>query len=287
MRLFNLLLACLITCPALGQGDFFTLTDGTKLYIEETGEGQTLVFIPGWTMTSRFFDKQQKYFSEEYQVVTYDPRGQGRSDKSTYNNTYAYHAADLRELLLQKDLKSIVLIGWSSGCLTMYEYLRSFGVDRIEKLVFIDESPKWIGNSETEWVYGSFDDYRSSLKELVNGQPSDTDGIIDWMLADPVDSLTRQWMREEISMTPHYVALPLYIDGLASDYTQEITKLSAKVSTLFLVRSSWYDQAASWLRKNAPHAEVVSISSHAMFWEQPIRFNQILSKFLTSTTHQR
>ncbi|MEO0333987.1 MAG: alpha/beta hydrolase [Bacteroidota bacterium] len=147
MRLFNLLLVCLTTYPALGQGGFFTLTDGTKLYVEEAGEGQTLVFIPGWTMTSRFFDKQHEYFSKEYQVVTYDPRGQGRSDKSTSKNTYAHHAADLREFLLQKDLDNIVLIGWSSGCLTMYEYLRSFGVDRIEKLVFIDEPPKWVGNS--------------------------------------------------------------------------------------------------------------------------------------------
>ena len=177
------LFLCCLAFPVLSQENYFTLEDGTKLYVEETGEGQTIVFIPGWTMTHRFFEKQKAFFSEDYHVVTYDPRGQGRSDKTNYKNTYANHAADLRELILKKKIKDIVLVGWSSGCLTIYEYLRVYDSDRISKLVFIDEPPKWIGDPEKEWVYGTFDDYRSSLKGM-NAKPSDPNGIIDWMLID-------------------------------------------------------------------------------------------------------
>jgi len=272
---FNLL--CCLTFPLLGQGNYFTLEDGTKLYTEEAGKGQTLLFIPGWTMTHRFFEKQKEYFSKDYHVVTYDPRGQGRSDKTTYKNTYANHAADLRELILKKDWKDIVLIGWSSGCLTMYEYLRAYDTDRLSKLVFIDEPPKWIGDPEKEWVYGTFDDYRSSLKGR-NAEPSEPNNIINWMLNDSIDTQTRAWMREEILMTPPHVAMYLYLEGVACDYTREVKNLS--LPSLFMVNNSWYDHAKDWLKVNAPKAKVKSITSHAMFWERPEAFNNLLLEFL-------
>ena len=101
--------------------------------------------------------------------------------------------------------------------------------DRLSKLVFIDEPPKWIGDVEKEWVYGTFDDYRSSLKGMLS-KPSDPNGIIDWMLNDSVDSQARTWMREEILMTPPHVALSLYIDGLACDYNEEVRNLEIPFS---------------------------------------------------------
>ncbi len=277
MRAFSLLIVCFLSIPLLGQENFFTLQDGTKLYVEVTGEGQPMLFIPGWTMTHRFFVQQKKHFSKDFQLITYDPRGQGRADKTTYQNNYAQHAADLRELIVEKGWKDIVLVGWSSGCLTIYEYLKAYGSDRMAKLVFIDEPPKWIGDPEKEWVYGTFDGYRSSLKSMLS-KPSDPNGIIDWMLNESIDSTARSWMREEILMTPPHVALSLYIDGLACDYNDEVRKLS--IPSLFMIRDSWYDYARNWLNTNVPQAKVKAITSHAMFWEQPQAFNEILSSFL-------
>jgi pimeloyl-ACP methyl ester carboxylesterase len=279
MKVFNLLILLCFAHPVLGQGNYFGLKDSTNLYVEETGKGETLLFIPGWTMTHRFFQKQKEHFSEQYHVVLYDPRGQGRSDKTTYKNTYAHHAKDLRELILQKDLNEIVLIGWSSGCLTLYEYLRVFGVDRVNKMVFIDEPPKWIGNTKKEWVYGTFDDYRSSLKGMIS-EPSEPDDIIDWMLNDSIDDLTRTWMRKEIQMTPPHIALSLYIDGLVSDYTKEVSQL--EIPSVFMVRASWYDQASTWLKTNAAKAKVKAITSHAMFFERAKEFNMLLEDFIDS-----
>jgi len=267
----------LCTLPLWGQETYFTLEDGTKLFVKETGQGRSLIFIPGWTMTYRFFEKQHEYFSTDHHVISYDPRGQGRADKTTDQNHYAAHAADLREFILKKDLKDIILVGWSNGCLTQYEYLRAFGNDRISKFVFIDEPPKWVGDPETEWVYGPFEGYRTSLKRMLTQKP-DPNGIIDWMLKDSLDPTTRKWMREEILMTPPHVALSLYIDGLVCDYTNELKNL--KTPALFLIRASWFEQAKTWLDAHVPHTEVRSMSSHAMFWERPETFNPYLQKFI-------
>lgn len=279
MKLFNFFLLFFLALSTFGQENYFTLDDGTKLYIKEAGQGQTLLFIPGWTMTHRFFEKQERYFSKNYHFISYDPRGQGRADKTNAKNTYANHAADLREFILKRDFNEIVLIGWSSGCLTAYEYLKTFGNDRISKLVFIDEPPKWIGDAETEWVYGTFDDYRSSLSDILS-KPSEPDEIIDWMLNDPIDVTTKKWMREEILMTPPHIALSLYIDGLICDYNEQVRNIG--VPSLFMVRESWYDHAKGWLNNNASEAQINSLTSHAMFWERPEEFNELLEKFIQS-----
>ncbi len=281
MRLFSSLILMLLMGSCLGQGRFITMKDSVKIYLEETGEGQTLLLIPGWTMTHKFFDRQRDYFSQQYQVITYDPRGQGRSEESTYGNTYATHAEDLRQILLTEDLQNVVLIGWSSGCLTIYEYLRQYDLDRINRLVMIDEPPKWVGDTDSEWVYGDFDGYRSSLKGLISG-PSEPDGIIDWMLEDDVSSATKKWMKTEMGMTSPHVALSLYIDGLISDYQSELIAATEGVPTLFMVRASWYERVQGWLAKNAPQASIESITSHAMFWERPKVFNAQLTQFLNS-----
>lgn len=279
-RHFSVILLSFSFLVAAGQEKYLTMKDGVKIYVEDVGTGQTLIFIPGWTMTHRFFEKQKANFSKEYRVVTFDPRGQGRSGKKDYSDNYATHAKDLRQIIEILDLEEVVFVGWSSGCLTLFEYIRNYDFDRIQKLVFIDEPPKWIGDVEKEWVYGDFDGYRSSLKELISSPP-DPNGIIDWMLADPVDSLTRSWMTREILMTSAEVALSLYTDGIISNYQDEVSQIRAETPTLFMVRSSWLNQARSWLNTYAPSTQVVGISSHAMFWERPDQFNALLQSFLT------
>ena len=279
MKLFSVLMLWLWVAQLFAQGTYVELDDGAKLYVNESGSGQTLVFITGWTMTHRFFEYQQSHFSKDYHVLTYDPRGQGRSDKTIWKNTYKDHANDLHQLLGQKQLTDVVLIGWSSGCLAVYEYIRSYGFKDVDKVVLIDEPPKWIGDVETEWVYGSFDDYRSSLKGMISG-PSDPNGIIDWMLKEPLDSLDRQWMQQDILMTPPHVALSLYIDGMVSDYQLDLIRLEQRVPTMVMMRWNWFEEGKAWIDLYAPGLKLKRLSSHAMFWERPDFFNEMLTEFL-------
>jgi pimeloyl-ACP methyl ester carboxylesterase len=41
---------------------YFTATDGCKLYYEEHGAGEHLLFIHGWSCNTTFFEKQIAYF---------------------------------------------------------------------------------------------------------------------------------------------------------------------------------------------------------------------------------
>ncbi len=280
----NLLLFGLLACPVSSisaQGTFLEIQNGTlDIYYEDEGIGQPIIFIPGWTMTTGFFEKQKVHFKDEYRVICYDPRSQGRSEKTLRGNTYAQHARDLQEIIATLDLSDAILVGWSSGCLTIYDYLQQFGTEGIDRLVLIDEPPKWIGNQEEEWVYGTFEGYRGSLKGILNSRKSDAYGIVDWMLKEPIDSLQKNWMVSEMMLTPDHVALSLFVDGMIADYTETLKSIDGATPALFLLRQSWYEQTSTWLKQHVPEAKTAAMISHAMFWERPKEFNRILEQFI-------
>lgn len=56
---------------------------GIRIHYEVFGSGErTIIFIPTWSYVhSRIYKAQVPYFSENYRVVTFDPRGNGKSDR--------------------------------------------------------------------------------------------------------------------------------------------------------------------------------------------------------------
>lgn len=68
----------------------FVERDGVRVFWESYGEGeQTILFLPTWTLVhSRVWKAQIPYFARHFRVVTFDPRGNGRSDRPTRQDAY-------------------------------------------------------------------------------------------------------------------------------------------------------------------------------------------------------
>ena len=60
-------------------GDYLEVDPGVAIYYEDEGEGTPLVLVPGWTFTTKVFDRQFAAFSGRHRVISFDPRSQGRS----------------------------------------------------------------------------------------------------------------------------------------------------------------------------------------------------------------
>nr|WP_299381978.1 alpha/beta hydrolase [Allomuricauda sp.] len=278
-----LLFFLLGTLSISAQKKYVTLPNSeVQLFVEDFGKGQPIIFIPGWTMSTQFFQNQREHYAKNYRYISYDPRSQGKSTKTESGNTYAVHAKDLKHLMEALKLEKPILVGWSSGCAAVFEFVAQYGTQNLRQVVLIDEPPKWIGDSSNEWVYGSFDGYRGSLKELLHDPKAYSKAVVDWMLESEITEEQEAWMIGEIMQTPKYAALSLYIDGLISDYNQTVKLIDGQIPALYMVRDSWYDNTSKWLKNNAPQAKCVAISSHAMFWEKPEEFNKLLDDFLDS-----
>lgn len=116
----------------------YTLTDGTTLQFEtygfEQGSRQTLVLLNGVTQTAMRWQNIARTLSERFQVLTYDARGQGRSEVGTHVFTLDLHADDLAALLDKLEVPAANLVGFSHGARVALGFARRYPA-RVNKLV--------------------------------------------------------------------------------------------------------------------------------------------------------
>lgn len=85
------------------------------LYYESTGHGQPLLFINGLGANTRSWDRQADYFASQYQVVTFDLRGQGQSHKPPGPYSIPLFARDTAALIIALGLEPVHVVGLSLG----------------------------------------------------------------------------------------------------------------------------------------------------------------------------
>ena len=97
----------------------FVDRDGFKLHFEVFGEGEpTLLLLPTWTIVhARFWKAQVPYLARHFRVVTYDARGNGRSDRPPTAEAYddGQYVADALAVLDATGTREAVLVGLSRG----------------------------------------------------------------------------------------------------------------------------------------------------------------------------
>jgi non-heme chloroperoxidase len=115
---------------------YFTTSDGTELYYTEQGDGQPIVLSHGWPLCSDAWQVELKVFADAgYRVIAHDRRGHGRSTKTYKGNDMATYAKDLAELVDILDLRSVVVVGHSTGGGEVVKYAAMHGKDRVAKVV--------------------------------------------------------------------------------------------------------------------------------------------------------
>ncbi|MEA2965226.1 MAG: hypothetical protein QOI46_5324 [Alphaproteobacteria bacterium] len=92
---------------------------GVKLRYEVYGDGpETMVFIPPWAIVhSRVYKAQLPYFSERFRCITFDPRGNGKSDRPADVASYSLenYVADAIAVMDATNAGSAVVVGLSYG----------------------------------------------------------------------------------------------------------------------------------------------------------------------------
>jgi pimeloyl-ACP methyl ester carboxylesterase/predicted glycosyltransferase len=123
--------------------------DGVNLYYEVYGEGEpTVLLLPTWSLLhSRHWKMQIPYLARHCRVVTFDGRGNGRSDRPTETEAYAEteFAADAIAVMDATKTERAVIVGFSKGAQRGL-VLAADHPERIEAAVFI--GPNYLGGGE-------------------------------------------------------------------------------------------------------------------------------------------
>lgn len=121
-----------------------------KLYVEDTGgTGRPVVLIHGWPLSGAAWEAQVPALKDAgYRVITYDRRGFGRSEKPQSGFDYDHLAQDLHDILEEKDLQDVTLVGFSMGGGEVARYIARFGEDRLHSVVLAAAVPPFMMQGE-------------------------------------------------------------------------------------------------------------------------------------------
>jgi pimeloyl-ACP methyl ester carboxylesterase len=110
--------------------------DGGRLHYEVVGDPvrPVVVLLNGMTQTTANWKTQAKGLSAAARVVTYDARGQGKSDVGEEALTLELHARDLVYLLDHLGVERASLVGFSHGSRVALAFANE-APERLERLV--------------------------------------------------------------------------------------------------------------------------------------------------------
>ena len=113
----------LITRVLFAQADttgYYTSFDGTKIWYEVKGNGEPVVLVHGFIVNGESWKRTALYtdlLKSGYKVVSFDMRGNGKSDKPHDASLYANdaEAKDIIGLLTSLHIKKYSVVGYSRG----------------------------------------------------------------------------------------------------------------------------------------------------------------------------
>ncbi len=153
-------------------------SEPVELFYQDYGKGKPVILIHGWPLSHRAWEGQIQFLVEEgFRVIAYDRRGFGKSSQPWEGYDYGALAGDLREIILQLDLKDATLVGFSMGGGEVVRYFTDFGADRVSKAALIasiiplvaqkDDNPEGVPQEVLEDIMNSLHTQRVAfLKEF-------------------------------------------------------------------------------------------------------------------------
>jgi non-heme chloroperoxidase len=266
--------------------------DGARLRCLTAGDGpNTLILIPGWTMSADVFERQfERLASDALRVVSFDPRGQGGSTKDWLHHDYDTRGDDVAAVVEVCASGPVVLGSWSQGTFEHLSFVRRHGHDRTVGSIIIDGAPQHVvGDTSTEWGWletRADAPLAVSLSAWIVNPTIDRAAFnrefIAWMLEDPTAEAI-QWFDAISTRTPDGIASLINGMAIPLDFQSEVSLLASSQPTLIVVRDEWRGIVSDWVRANAPKAELATMAKHASFWERPDHFNDLVLGFLSDS----
>jgi len=116
--------------------EYIEIRENIFLHIRDWGQGNPIVFIPGWPFGHEMFEYQFTQLAHHgYRCIGISMRGFGKSSKPWGEYSYDIFADDLQSVLRSLDLTSVTLVGFSMGGAVALRYMARHNGDRIANLV--------------------------------------------------------------------------------------------------------------------------------------------------------
>ena len=253
-------------------------SDAEKVAYSVNGNGKTtLMFIHGWSLDSRLWHNQIRYFSDEYQVITIDLAGHGNSSFNRNEYTMLAFANDIKAVIEKEGIDSAVLIGHSMAGGIIAEAAKLMP-NKVKGIIGVDTSQNValkLSQVDLDLMTKPFeDDFQNGINAFVKDSlPPNTEPELLY------------WVREDMASAPKGIAINQFRNYLSQYVSGESYRIykNIKVPVVLVNARLWPTDSA----ENKKHIKNYSIyfiedSGHFPMLEKPDEFNKVLLQAVKS-----
>ncbi|SRR6266545_6118476 len=244
------------------------------------GTGQPLVFIHGLGSSTRDWEAQVPAFSASFQVITFDLRGHGQSDKPAGPYSIAMFSDDLMELLQTLGIGTAHVVGLSLGGAIAFQFALDYPA-HVRTLTIVNSGPT-LGDP----AYAQQEVERRVGIVQHHGMRAMGQALSANLFPRPEQASLRETFVERWAANDPEAYIHATRSMLGWDVTDRLSALQCP--TLVIAADQDYSPAAvkEAYVKRIPDAQLVVMpdARHAVPMEQPEQFNTVLRRFLVDHT---
>jgi non-heme chloroperoxidase len=256
---------------------------GKSIYYEHyEGDGRPVVLVHGWGMGARIWDLTLPALLDAgHEVVVFDHRCCGRSDKDFADTTTKANAADVVALVEATGVQSPVVVGWSFGAAVSAEAAAQLG-DRLGGLVLVGPPTPRYTQAEGFPHGGTAEIMDQTLTALRDTRPDFLHTLTQGVCHQEVSPVAIEWMWQMFMETSPRADAGLRDLGVI-DHRDVLPTIQAPALVVKGAHDAVVDPAiadvCADLLPNANLSEYAD-SGHAPFIEERERFNRELVGFV-------
>jgi non-heme chloroperoxidase len=256
--------------PGTTRGTFIA-PDGTRLSTLGAGVRNarpSFLLLPGWSMPAWVWAAQFGPLSVDRAVFALDPRGQGESEHPQQGYDIGTRAADLHAFATS--IAPVIVVGWSLAALETLESIHRFGSTPFAGVVLVDSS---IGEEPAPAPGSPF------IDALQADRVAAIDGFVRTIFSSTRPEPELRALVDSALRMPMDASLTLFPRDMPREHWRDVTR--AMERPLLCAMSHQFQEQAWNLRRHRPRTqvEVFHRSGHALFADEPDRFNRLLLHF--------
>ncbi len=290
---------------------YYVTDDHVRLYYEVRGKGKPVLLIHGLTANHRHFQKQVPELAKQFQVITLDLRGHGDSEAPEHGLTLPRLARDLKEVVDYLDLNGFSLVGWSMGAHVIFEYVKQFSCQGIDKIAVIDMAPRLLKAPDWPWglpgvisrktgdfgpednlimlgaMLGDWEAYSRIVVQRIMNRSLFNEKMEFNDEADFQGKADLPWLYAEARKNTPHVIVACWISMSLQDYRPVLKDITAPCLLAYGCESNYYPpENYAYMQEVIPRARVAPFPGcgHALHIQDHESFNRELISFLTEAT---
>jgi len=269
----------------IARSEYVEVAPNVKLHITDAGEGRSIVLIHGWPLSDEMYEYQYNDFiNKNFRVIGITLRGFGKSDKPYGAYNYDVHAADIKKVLRELDIKDAVLVGFSMGGAIAIRFVSKYHGEHVSKLILAGAAaPIWTQRDDFKYNLP-----QSAVDDLIALNYKDRPKLLSDFAK--IFSATENSLNEGIGNWLNLIGLSASSHAMAeclialrdTDLRSDMKKI--KIPTLILHGKK--DKICSFDLAEQMQAEISNSqlitfekSGHSLFLEETEKFNAAIIKF--------